>query len=201
MNSTIPQKLAISLALATIVGISYYAYAQFLPRFEEQFISLSILGDEQSLGHYYPQDNPTIGVNMPIYWYLRLFNHTPEDQNLLIKVKVLNATQLSPNSTLCLPSPVLPVFELHTSLTNSESLIYPFFWSISSIEHVGEGIIIREMSANNMTARLNTYSSDGNEFRVVFELWIYDSPRAEYVFVQRAVTDRCVWNQIWFNIM
>ena len=64
-----------------------------------------------------------------------------------------------------------------------------------------EGVIITEMTVNDMTARLNTYSADRNDFRIVFELWIYDSIMTEYVFIQQGITDRCVWNQIWFNIM
>jgi hypothetical protein len=201
LNSSIYPKLAIILALSTILGISYFAYTRFLPRYGEQFVSLSVLGDEQTLGHYYPHDDPTIGANIPISWYLRLFNHTPQAQNLLIKVKVLNATQSSPNSTLCIPSPLPASFELLISLARNESLIYPFFWFVSSVEHDEEGVLITEIVANNMTARLNTYSADGNDFRIVFELWIYDPITAEYVFVQQEVTDRCVWNQIWFNIM
>lgn len=183
------------------MGVSYFAYTRLLPRFEEQFISLAILGDEQTLEHYYPFDDPTIGVNIPINWYLRLFNHTPEPQNLLIQVKVLNATQQSPNSTQCVPSPVPTTFELRTSLARNESLIYPFVWFISAVEYDEEGGIITEMTANDMTARLNTYSADRSDFRIVFELWIYDPIIAEYVFIQQGITDRCVWNQIWFNIM
>lgn len=201
MNSSLTQKLAIVLALSVIVGVSYVAYTRLLPRFEEQFISLAILGDEQTLEHYYPFDDPTIGVNIPITWYLRLFNHTPEPQNLLIQVKVLNATQQSPNSTHCVPSPVPTAFELRTSLARNESLIYPFMWFISAVEYDEEGVIITEMTANDMTARLNTYSADRNDFRIVFELWIYDPIMTEYVFIQQGITDRCVWNQIWFNIM
>ena len=69
MNSSLTQKLAIVLALSVIVGVSYVAYTRLLPRFEEQFISLAILGDEQTLEHYYPFDDPTIGVNIPITWF------------------------------------------------------------------------------------------------------------------------------------
>jgi len=200
LTSRLTQKLFIVLGLCIIVGISYVAYTRFLPRFEEQFISLAILGDEQTLDHYYPFDDPTIGVNIPINWYLRLFNHTPEPQNILIQVKVLNATQPSPNSTHCIPSPVPTTFELRTSLTKNESLIYPFEWFISAVEY-DEGVTITEITANDMRAPVNAYSADRNDFRIIFELWIYDPVVAEYVFVQQGLTDRCVWNQIWFNIL
>lgn len=201
LTSSLTQKLSIVLGLCIIVGISYVAYTQFLPRFEEQFISLAILGAEQTLEHYYPFDDPTIGVNIPINWYLRLFNHTPDPQNILIQVKILNATQPSPNSTHCIPSPVPTTFELRTSLAKNESLIYPFVWSISALEYYEEGVTITEITANDMTASVSTYSADQNDFRIIFELWIFDPLIAEYVFLQQGLTDRCVWNQIWFNIM
>lgn len=201
LTSNLTQKLSIILALSIILGIAYFAYTHFLPQFEEQFISLAILGDEQTLEHYYPFDDATIGVNIPINWYLRLFNHTPEPQNLLIQVKVLNATQPSPNSTHCIPSPVPTTFELRTSLAKNESLIYPFVWFISAVEYDSGGVTITEITANDMTAPVNTYSADRNDFRIIFELWIYDPINAEYVFLQQGLTDRCVWNQIWFNII
>ena len=201
LTSSLTQKLAIVVALSLIVGISYVAYTRFLPRVEEQFISLAVLGEEQTLEHYYPFDDPTIGVNLPITWYLRLFNHTPDPQNVLIQVKVLNATQPSPNSTHCLPSLRPTVFELRTSLTKNESLIYPFVWFISAVEYDEQGGTITEITANDMTAPVDTYSTDRNDFRIIFELWIYDHVMAEYVFVQQGLTDRCVWNQIWFNIL
>jgi hypothetical protein len=201
LTSSLTQKLSIVVALSLIVGISYFAYTRFLPRVEEQFISLAVLGEEQTLEHYYPFDDPTIGINIPITWYLRLFNHTPDPQNVLIQVKVLNATHPSPNSTHCLSSPLPTVFELRTSLTKNESLIYPFMWFISAVEYDEEGVTITEITANNMTAPINTYSADQNDFRIIFELWIYDPLLTEYVFLQQGLTDRCVWNQIWFNIM
>jgi hypothetical protein len=201
LTSNLTPKLTIALALTIILGISYFAYTSFLPRFEEQFISLAILGDEQTLEHYYPFDDPTIGANIPINWYLRLFNHTPEPQNILIQVKVLNATQPSPNSTQCLPSSIPAAFELHTSLAKNKPLIYPFVWYISALEYNEEGVTITEITANDMTASVNTYSVDRNDFRIIFELWIYDPLIAEYVFLQQGLTDRCVWNQIWFNII
>lgn len=201
MNLSVLQKTSIILALIIILSGTYYTYTHFLPQYEDQFISLAILGSEKSLGNYYPYDDSTLGINIPIQWYFRLFSNKPEIHNVLIKVKVLNKTQPSPNSTLCLPSPIRTAVEFPITLEGNETLIYSFFWQISNVEYFDDNVVITELTANNLTIPLNTSSINGNNFRLIFELWVFDASVDGYTFIQKGFTDRCVWNQMWFNVV
>jgi len=193
--------LFLTVTLILILGASTPVIGMFLPRSEEPFFVLALLGERGMADHYYPNGDPNIGVGSPVRWYLYLYNHMDGAQYVAVRVKVLNSTLPAPDSALCCPSPVPHFFEFRRVLVKNETWISPFFWRVSGATYQGDMVAVTQLVVNNVTLSLDTRALGGHNFRLVFELWVYDDALGVFRFGWRSGQDyRCAWNQIWFNV-
>jgi hypothetical protein len=172
-----------------------------IPENQEIFFVMAILGPYQTADQYYPMNDPNIGLNTPLSWHLYLHNRMNQTQSVRVKVKLLNSTLQSPNSSLGIPSPASTVIEITQLLTVNETRIYPFLWQITDIVYTEDSIILNELQINDSYIRANSISTNSNSFRLVFELWLFDEKSQQFEF-NRTYLEKslCVWNQIWFNV-
>ena len=117
-----------------------------------------------------------------------------------IRVKIINNTIPSPNSISCDPSPSNTIYEFNRIVERGQKIFIPFNWSIINYEIVNEKPIILELLLNNNT--LNNLSINGERFRIIFELWVFneDSNDFEFAWINEDLSNQCAWNQIWFNL-
>lgn len=191
--------LFVSIALVLIASTPLMV--SFLPRSEEPFIAMAIIGEEGMAEHYYPNDDPTIPLGTTVKWHLYLYNHMGSVQYVAVKAKILGPEIPSPNATLCTPSPTSPFYELRHILADNETWITPLQWSISQIWEDGDALTLSEIIVNDQPLNTNITTLKGRSLRMVLELWVYDQASSEFRFDWVSHGEpRCSWNQIWFNV-
>jgi len=190
----------VSVCLILIFAACAPVIMTLAPIREESFMALAVLGEEGMAESYYPDDDPEIEVGEDVHWILYLNNHMGEAQYVSVKVKLLNSTMSAPNSTSCSQSPASTIYEIRQVLLDNGTWIYPFSWSVVDIERVGDFIEVTQLLVNRDFIEVEVLSKDGCNFRIVFELWIYDSDLKDFRFGWNSGDEsRCAWNQIWFN--
>jgi len=190
----------VSVFMILVLGVFGPIAVAYLPRGQEKFLALAVLGEEGMAEKYYPGDDANIGLGEAVNWMLYLYNHMGEAQYVAVRVKLLNSTILPPNSTACVPSPAPVVYEIRDVLSNNETRLHVFRWFIEEIGRSGDFVGVTLLSVNGDLVEADVYSKDGYNFRFVFELWVFDEKLDDFRFGWSCSDEsRCVWNQIWFN--
>jgi len=172
-----------------------------LPNREEPYFALALLGKEGRAEHYYPGDNNSIGVGDIVNWTIYLYNHIEETRYVAIRVKLLNSSMLAPNSSLCNPTVAPVVYEVRQVIMNNQTLLLAFYWSIIKVEQIDDFLDVQFVSVNGDSIYTHVVAPYGFNYRVVFELWVYDEAVGDFRFGWGNDDEaRCVWNQIWFNV-
>ena len=190
----------VSVCLVLMLGVFGPIAMAYFPRGQERFFALAVLGEEGMADKYYPGDDPNIGVGETVNWTLYVYNHMGEAQYVAVRVKLLNSTMLPPNSTVCVPSPAPMVYEIRDVLVNNETRLHPFRWSVEEFGGFGDFVGVSLLSVNGDLVEADAFSRDGYNFRLVFELWVFDEKLDDFRFGWSSGDEpRCVWNQVWFN--
>lgn len=171
--------LYIGVFLGLVIGFVYIV-SLYWPKYEEYFFELGLLGKEGKAEGYFPDDNSTIHVGTPMSWRIYVHNHMGREQDVSIRVKVLNSTMLAPDDRGHEPSPEPYFSEIPVSLSVDETVLVPFSWSVYDAEP-RNGTLIRGLIVNDGFVDVDVRGSD-DRFRVVFELWVYDEASDQYVF-------------------
>ena|SRR5688572_19232453 len=169
---------------------------------ENEFLSMTTLDSNMKVDEYFP-NNSTINVGDRMGWYIKVYNGMNSPEYLAVKIKILNSTQTTPVDALNRPSPSPELFEYHHLVSNNATMTIPFEWSILDIEsHDGQLTIRNVMINGEEIDNLDISSMDGQDFRILFELWRYnhDSEDLEFEWSSSAQNKRSVWNQIWFSV-
>jgi hypothetical protein len=185
-----------------IVVASGVAYTVLRPPPSEQFYAMYILGSNGLAEHYYPNDNSDLTIGEPVNWTIGIYNHMGSLQYVVVRVKLLNSTLPSPNELTGTPSSVAPLFEFARVLVDNETWSMPFVWRLLDVSSSPTGVQITGMSINQIIVKGSLGRAlSGINYRLVFELWFYDSATNGLVFSWSAQnTQHSVWTQIWFNV-
>jgi uncharacterized membrane protein len=177
------------------------AYATLSFRDSEEFISMSTLGSNMLAGDYYPNSNSNIKIGNELRWFVEIYNRMDKAEYIAIRVKILNSTDIAPNDNEHAPSPINHIYEIKKVIKSNETLTFPLTWRIDAIERDDRYVIIKKININNNDIEINTRSIDGNNFRIVLELWVYNPENNTFEFAWRANNNiNSVWNQLWFNV-
>jgi uncharacterized membrane protein len=194
------QLVFISVILVLVIVINIPLVMKYIPNSNESFMSLAILGEKVMAENYYPENNPNIELNNNVDWNLYLYNHMDKSKYILVNVKITNSSILSPNSTTCAPSPASSVYQIRRILLDNETLITPFSWRINNISNTGKSVKINTFSLNRDTINTDVMAINGYNFRIIFELWVYNKEVKEFQFGWKYGEEtNCAWTQIWFN--
>jgi len=184
-----------------IVAAFIPVVSAFLPRNEEPFFALAVLGENGMAEHYYPDENSTIKVGTEVHWFIYIYNHMGKSQYVSIRVKILNSTIMTPNSTSCTPSEAPTTHEIRRILLENQTWSYPFNWILQNVTKFDNSTTINSLLINGERLQSNIRARNGYNFRLVFELWVYDPSSDDLVFGWKSGQEpSCAWNQIWFNV-
>jgi uncharacterized membrane protein len=178
------------------------AYVATTPRPREQFFQLYILGSNHLAADYYPNGNPDITLGEPVSWYIGTTNLMGDMQLVAIRVKLGNQTISSPDDLQALASPAPTVTEFKRFIQDNETWETPFVWRVSNASTTQSSTRIIELQINNETYELSDSSAlNGRNFRLIFELWSWDTKSAALQFGWQTGNERRVaWLQLWFNM-
>lgn len=173
----------------------------YLPSRSAPFIASAILGDENLESEYYPSNN-TLQVGEKVSWNIFVYNHMHKSQYISVKVKLINSTISSPNSTECAYSPAPVIYEVKRIISHNETWLHNFIWSIKEANDDGDFFEIHLLEINNIIHTVKAQAHGGNNFRFIFELWVYDENYNDFKFKwENEDKFNCIWNHIWFNVI
>ncbi len=185
--------LAISLSVA-------YVASESIPH--ERFLSISTLDSDMRTEKYYPEGSYAIKTGDNIDWYVRVYNNMGDPEYLSVRMKLLTSTDASPDDTSHKPSPEKHVFETRRLLMNNATWVIPLNWKITHVDSEDDYTVIKGLEVNDFQIEdLDFRNMNGGDFRIVLELWRYDTEAGDFVFAWTSGPDkRMAWNQIWFNV-
>ena len=155
----------------------------FWPRYEEQFFEFGLLGPDKLAESYFPKNNSAIEVGSQINWYIYLHNHyMGSQQNVIVKVKLVNSSIELPNDQSNKPTSFDSFTEFPLSLSTGDTLFVPLSWSIVETISNNNSTILKQLAFNDQTVDVDVSTSSNSFFRMIFELWVYDSFSETYKF-------------------
>jgi len=178
-------------------------YVSTTPRPTEQYFQLFVLGPNHTIADYFPEDNPKLFVGNLLRWYLGVTSTMSTVQLVSIRIKLGNQTIEPPNSTLGLESPAPSVMQLEKIIQNNETWQTPFSWSVTNATTTAAGSVrILSLQINNETYQISDWSAtSGYNFRIIFELWTWQSDNNAFEFGWNSNSQHQVaWLQVWFNM-
>jgi len=192
----------IAVFIILLVVCEALVYVATAPRPTEQFMELYVLGPNQLVAGYYPNNRPNLHIGEQLVWYLGVTNNMGSVQFISIVVKLSNQTIQPPNDTLALESPAPSVMEFDRFVQDNGTWLTPFTWSISNATSGGGVTHILVLHINNETFQVPNWSAThGYNFRFIFELWTWQTAGNEFEFGWTANgKSQAAWLQIWFNM-
>ena len=172
--------IIISIFLGLVI-VSVYVVSEYWPIYEEFFFELGLLGKEGKAESYFPGDNSSIYLDTQMSWLIYVHNHMGSEQEVSIRVKILNSTMEAPDDREHEPSPEPYFLEIPVSLSVDETVLVPYSWSVLDAEYQN-GTVINELVVNDESVEVDIKSFSDGRFRIVFELWVYDQASDEFIF-------------------
>jgi len=151
------------------------------PRYEMRFLELGILGEHKTALDYFPNDDNILSIDTEIKWFVYLHNHLGSAQDVIIRVKLINSTMEAPDDQKNLPSSQVSFIEFPLILDVDETTFLPFSWSILEAAAYEHSLSLERIMVNDEVVEVDV-SDSSNSFRMVFELWVYDSSSQQYGF-------------------
>ncbi len=195
-------RTAIAVFITLLIVCELIVYAASMPRASEQFFQLYLLGGNHLAANYYPANDTDIRVGEPLKWYLGVGNNMGTVQLVSIRVKVSNSTIKPPNDQQALESPAPAVTDFARFLQDNETWEFAFVWNISNATSIDGSTRVLTVQINNETYQVSDWSaSNGYNFRLIFELWTWQTDGYGFEFGWNTNSEHQVaWLQVWFNM-
>ena len=160
----------------------------------ERFSELWILGSNH-MAEDYPSN---VAANASYKVYLGVGNHLGDLAYYRIYVKFRNESDLLPNSTAGLPSPLEPVFEYNVFLRNNATWEKELSFSFDGVSFEGNICRVSKVLVGGSAVDVNkvaVWNETSNAFyyELFFELWIYNATVSGFQFHNR-------WVGFWLNM-
>jgi hypothetical protein len=193
---------ALAIFISVLLFLSILAYAAVTPLPSAQFFQLYALGEDGMTENYYPDGNATIPLSTEVKWFLGVTNYMDSLQYVALKVKLGNLTSAKPDETRFEPAPLPSLVEFRKVLSKNETWELPFTWAVNDVQVVGDIVYVRNLTINEEQVSVSDIGAQqGQNVRMVFELWSYNSNQGDFIFGWYAGEERrCAWLQLWFNV-
>ena len=168
-------------AFSAFLIIAILLLSMFWPRNEMSFIEMGLLGEHRKASDYFPNEDNILRAGSEINWFIYLHNNLENTQKIIIRVKLVNSTMDIPDDQKHLPSSQTYLMELPLALSIDETTLLPFSWSILEATSEENSTNLQRIIINGQTIEVNV-SDSLNSFRLIFELWVYNSSSQEYQF-------------------
>lgn len=188
--------------LTLLIIFEMFAYVATTPRPREQFFQLYVLGGNQLLSDYYPNDDPNIRVGDLVRWHVGTTDFMGSVQLVVIRIKLGNQTIRPPDDIQAQPSPAPLITEFSRFIQDNETWEFPFFWQVTNASMMEGSTRILELQINNATYQVpGVIAVGGHNLRLVIELWTWDVQSQTLQFGWSVGSERrSAWLQMWFNM-
>ena len=160
----------------------------------ETFSELWVLGPNH-MAEDYPFD-VAIGEEKQIF--VGVGNHMGCSAYYVVYVKLRNQTQALPNSTISMPSPLVPLHEFRTVIADGDTWEEFVVFSFLEASRFGDLFVVKKISINDVVFTVDHPSAWDSEnmgffYQLFFELWIYDDVSLSFRYHNRFVG-------LWLNM-
>jgi len=194
------RRTLIAVFIMLLIVFEMFAYVATTPRPQERFFQIYVLGANRKVADYYPNNDTNIRPADPVRWYVGVTNFMGNVQLVAIRVKLGNQTIPPPDDVNASPSPAPLVTEFSRFIQNNETWEFPFVWQIVNAVAVDGSARIIELRINDETFQLQSSARGGYNFRLIIELWTWDTESGALQFGWRTANEhRAAWLQVWFN--
>lgn len=180
----------IAVALVGVLLIASYAIAGAIRAPPgEQFSELYLLGPEQMAQNY--PSNIAVGENYSVY--VDVGNHLGSTADYVLYVKLANATDQLPNTTLGTPSPLTPLYEYRFSIQDSAVWQRLLSFTVTDATVTPTNAQINTIKINDQTQKIDkstVWNSNSSKFpyTLFFELWLFNEQTGSLEFNDRYVS-------------
>jgi uncharacterized membrane protein len=155
----------------------------------EAFSELYLLGPSL-MAQGYPS-NIAVGQNYSVY--VDVGNHLGSSAYYVLYVKLANATDQLPNTTLGTPSPVAPLYEYRFSLQDGNVWQKLLSFTVTDATTTSTNAQINTLKINEATINLDkstVWNSNSSKFSytMFFELWLFNEQTGSVQFNDRYVS-------------
>jgi hypothetical protein len=181
-----------------LIGILVFAAPSLALLFNgsggEKFSELYILGP----GHM-AEDYPfNVAAGVSCLVYLGMVNHLGSSVYYGVQVKLRNSTEMLPNATVGVPSPLPALYEFQGFAVDGQALEKPLFFEFSDVISGANVSHVGRITINNATYDVNKslqWDAENNGYycEIFVELWVYDLSSSGFQFHNRFVG-------LWLNI-
>jgi uncharacterized membrane protein len=198
--TTLNRKEIVTIFLGSLILTSLLAWVSATPPRTEQFASVSVLGSRMTVANYFPNNVATVTLNEQIGWNLQVYNHMGTSQLFLLKVILANTTITGPDAARNIPTQGSLLMQSFRVVLNNETWSLPLQWSITGETNAGGSTTIQTMMVNNNPVNGGISAVNGKSFRIVLELWSYDTQEHNVIFsFEVSGVLNSIFNQVWFN--
>jgi len=161
----------------------------------ERFSELWILGSD-----HMAEDYPFNVKEKEVYKvYLGIGNHMGDLEYYRVYVKLRNQTEPVPYAVNGTPSPLEPLLEYHTFLSDNETWEKEILFSFEGVSFDGNISKVSKLVINGYAFEIDKVAMWDEErhgfyYQLFFELWLYNATASGFQF-----HSRFVW--IWLNMM
>jgi hypothetical protein len=160
----------------------------------EKFSELWVLGSGHMLEGY--PFNVRAGESYKVY--LGVGNQMGDLNYYRVYVKFRNESELSPNSTAGVPSPLEPIFEYNVFLRDNATWEEEVSFSFEGVSFSGNSCRVSKVLIGDYAVDVNKVAvwnetSSAFYYQLFFELWIYNSTVSGFQFHNR-------WVGLWLNM-
>jgi hypothetical protein len=121
-------------------------------------------------------------------------------QLFLLKVILANTTITGPDAARNIPTQGSLLMQSFRVVLNNETWSLPLQWSITGETNAGGSTTIQTMMVNNNPVNGGISAVNGKSFRIVLELWSYDTQEHNVIFsFEVSGVLNSIFNQVWFN--
>lgn len=193
--------MVIAVFLISLVALSLLAFLTLYPLPSQPFLRISTLGSDMMAQHYYPSDNPNIRIGENVTWYAQVYNDMGSVGWVSVRLKLGNSTSEGPNDVNNTPSSLPTLLEFTKLVDNNYTWTFPISWVITNTSRAGNAIVINDMQIDNYTlSGLNVKAISGFDFRIILELWVFDTQISQFGFSWESQgSAHSAWNEVWFN--
>ncbi len=161
-------------------------------------MGFAVYSETGSLSGYVPGSPLSVPLNQTVHWRLQVTNMMGTVQFARVIVRLGNLSTTTPTVNESGDAPVLGVLEKFVATGGTESM--NFNWTILKTIKSGQRESVR-LSVNGGTPITPpVIGENGQDFRLVFELWTYDTGSGSFQYGWRGSSSRVgTWLQVWFN--
>jgi hypothetical protein len=194
------RRTLIAVFIMLLIVFEMFAYVATTPRPRERFFQIYVLGANRKVADYYPNNDTNIRPAELVQWFVGVTDFMGNVQLVVIRVKLGNQTIPPPDDVNASPSPAPLVTEFSRFIQNNETWEFPFVWQIVNAVAVDGSARIIELRINDETFQLQSSARGGYNFRLIIELWTWDTESGALQFGWRTANEhRVAWLQVWFN--